>query len=98
MDDLEQADQDDKILADVATFMHDKGVTLKCSMCDQTEAGWAVYAPYPYTPTIPFGNKKGTLVIGDVVPTLSARCRNCGFIRMFDMEVFEEWRANRDAA
>lgn len=91
------AKQDEKILTEVATFMYDKGVTLTCPMCSKEEAGWEVYAPYPHTPTLPLGNKRGTLIIGDVVPTLATRCKNCGFIRMFDMDVFEEWRSKKDA-
>src|SRR5690606_20281347 len=89
---------DDEVLSSVARYMHAKGVTLKCPMCGQTEQGWAVYQPKPYTPSIPTGAGGDFLIGGGAVETLATCCQNCGFIRMFDMSFFKKWEDENDGA
>ena len=76
---------------ELSEFMNAKGITRSCHACGQ-DAGWSnYYSEYGVT-SIPVCRDGDILIGGGTVEVLTLRCQNCGYIRMFDMSAYKDWK------
>lgn len=76
---------------DLSAFMSAKRITQLCHACDQ-DAGWSSYVSDYGVTSIPVCRDGDILIGGGAVEALTLRCKNCGYIRMFDLGVYKEWK------
>lgn len=77
--------QKPNLLGEFLAFAQEKNISVDCPACE-SEEGWNLFTSSGTHQVLP-GGRAGDILIGSVgIDVLTMRCRNCGYIRMFELD------------
>jgi hypothetical protein len=97
-EDDDSPDTESQIDAEIfAKFAKAKEINVVCDSC-QKRAGWTVYNNGQYPPSLIGTKDRDMLVSPPVIPLVTMRCKNCGFVRLYDRAFIVRWVKEQEDA
>ncbi|MNK89572.1 hypothetical protein D3C87_1095860 [compost metagenome] len=88
----DEVSRSDALLQQFVAFAAYKNISPKCPTCS-SEQGWNILTNQGKFHVVPIGEDRDVLIGAAGIDVLTMRCRNCGFIRMFHLDMIRSWKA-----